>query len=42
MPTPDIAIDRRPEGFIWPVHRVLLAGGVLIAEQVANLRALAE
>ena len=41
MPTPDIAIDRRPEGFIWPVHRVLLADGVLIAEQVTNLRALA-
>lgn len=41
MPTPDIAIDKRAEGFIWPVHRVLLADGVLIAEQVANLRSLA-
>ena len=37
MPTPDIAIDRRPEGFIWPVHRALLRDGVLIAEQVTNL-----
>jgi kynurenine formamidase len=41
MPTPDIAIDKRPEGFIWPVHRVLLADGVLIAEQVTNLGSLA-
>jgi len=41
MPTPDIAIDKRPEGFIWPVHRALLAYGVLIAEQVTNLRTLA-
>jgi len=41
MPTPDIAIDRRAEGFIWPVHRVLLADGVLIAEQVTNLGTLA-
>jgi kynurenine formamidase len=37
MPTPDIAIDRRPEGFIWPVHRALLRDGVLIAEQVTGL-----
>jgi kynurenine formamidase len=36
-PTPDVALDRRPEGFIWPVHRVLLRDGVLIAEQVTNL-----
>ena len=41
MPTPDVALDKRPEGFIWPVHRVLLADGVLIAEQVTNLAALA-
>jgi kynurenine formamidase len=40
-PTPDLALDKRPEGFIWPVHRVLLAAGVLIAEQVTNLGALA-
>jgi kynurenine formamidase len=41
MPTPDLALDQRPEGFIWPVHRALLADGVLIAEQVTNLGALA-
>ena len=41
MPTPDVAIDRRPEDFVWPVHRALLAHGVLIAEQVTNLGALA-
>jgi len=40
-PTPDVALDRRPEGFIWPVHRALLRDGVLIAEQVTNLDALA-
>jgi len=40
MPTPDIAIDRRPEGFIWPVHRALLRDGVLIAEQVTQLESL--
>lgn len=40
-PTPDLALDQRPEGFIWPVHRALLAAGVLIAEQVTNLGALA-
>ncbi len=37
MPTPDLALDRRPPGFIWPVHRALLSHGVLIAEQIANL-----
>ena len=41
MPTPDVALDRRPEGFVWPVHRALLRDGVLIAEQVTNLAALA-
>jgi len=40
-PTPDLPLDRRPPDFIWPVHRALLAHGVLIAEQLANLRALA-
>lgn len=39
-PTPDIALDQRPEGFIWPVHRALLGNGVLIAEQVTNLETL--
>jgi kynurenine formamidase len=27
--------------FTWPVHRTLLAQGILIAEQLANLRSLA-
>ena len=41
-PTPDLPLDRRPAGFIWPVHRALLGHGVLIAEQLANLEALAD
>lgn len=41
MPTPDVALDRRPDGFTWPVHRALLADGVLIAEQVTNMATLA-
>ena len=40
-PTPDLPLDRRPPGFAWPVHRALLGHGTLIAEQLANLRALA-
>ncbi len=40
-PTPDLPLDRRPADFTWPVHRTLLRLGVLIAEQLANLRALA-
>jgi kynurenine formamidase len=38
--TPDLAVSRRPSGFDWPVHHVLLAHGVLIAEHLTNLRAL--
>ena len=41
IPTPDIPIHRRPQGFDWPVHHALLRAGVLIAEQVANARSLA-
>jgi kynurenine formamidase len=37
LPTPDLPEARRPPGFDWPVHRTLLAGGVLIAEHLANL-----
>jgi kynurenine formamidase len=37
-PTPDLPLDRRPSNFTWPVHRILLACGVLIAEQLANLK----
>lgn len=40
-PTPDLPLDRRPGDFTWPVHRTLLAHGILIAEQLANLRLLA-
>ena len=40
-PTPDLPLDRRPKDFMWPVHRALLSHGILISEQVANLRALA-
>lgn len=40
-PTPDLALEARPPGFDWPVHRELLGHGVLIAEQLANLRTLA-
>lgn len=39
--TPDLAFDRREPGFDFPIHRTLLKHGVLIAEQVANLQALA-
>jgi len=39
--TPDLPLERRPKDFTWPVHRALLRDGVLIAEQLANLRSLA-
>jgi arylformamidase len=39
--TPDLAADRRPEDFVFPVHYTLLSQGVLIAEHVTNLEALA-
>lgn len=35
--TPDLAPARRPEGFDFPVHHVLLGNGVLIAEHLADL-----
>lgn len=37
--TPDLPAHRRPEGFDWPVHQVLLGSGVLIAEHLTNLGA---
>jgi len=40
-PTPDLPHQRRPSGFDWPVHRVLLGSGTLIAEHLTNLDALA-
>ena len=39
--TPDLAISRRPPGFDWPVHQVLLSNGVLIAENLAEYGQLA-
>lgn len=39
--TPDLAVNRRPASFDWPVHHVLLSHGVLIAEHLTNLHALA-
>jgi kynurenine formamidase len=39
--TPDLAVNRRPPGFTWPVHHTLLSQGVLIAEHLTNLHALA-
>lgn len=39
--TPDMAPNRRHEGFDWPVHQILLSRGVLIAEHMNNLRTLA-
>jgi len=41
FPTPDRPLCRRPEGFDWPVHRRLLGAGVLVAEHLTGLRALA-
>jgi len=36
----DLPVLRRPKGFDWPVHHLLLGNGVLIAENLANLTAL--
>jgi len=38
--TPDLAVNRRPADFRWPVHHILLSHGVLIAENLTNLRPL--
>ncbi len=37
LPTPDLAVPRRPAGFSWPIHRILLSAGVLIAEHLTGL-----
>jgi kynurenine formamidase len=42
FPTPDLAANRRPPDFAFPVHYTLLSQGVLIAEHVTNLEALAD
>ena len=36
-PSPDMPDAGRPSNFNWPVHRLLMQGGVLITEQVAHL-----
>jgi arylformamidase len=40
--TPDLTAHKRPDGFGWPVHKILLSHGVLVAEHVTNLRALSD
>jgi arylformamidase len=40
-PTPELPLERRPAGFDWPVHRLLLGSGVLICESLADPSALA-
>lgn len=39
--TPDLTTHKRPEGFTWPVHQILLSRGVLVAEHLTNLGGLA-
>jgi kynurenine formamidase len=39
--TPDMPVPLRPKGFNWPIHRRLLGSGVLVAENLANLDAIA-
>ena len=41
VPTPEVALPARSADFDYPVHRLLLGSGVLIAEQVTNLGSLA-
>jgi kynurenine formamidase len=38
--TPDLTAHRRPPGFDWPVHHILLSHGTLIAEHITNLESL--
>lgn len=37
VPTPDVPEPARPPGFDWPVHRLLLESGILIAEHLNHL-----
>jgi arylformamidase len=41
VPTPEVALPARSADFDYPVHRLVLGSGVLIAEQVTNLGSLA-
>ena len=40
IPTPDLPVALRPEGFNWPVHHVLLRDGVIVAEHLCNTNSL--
>lgn len=40
-PNPDAPEEKRGDNYRWPVHRTLLANGVLIAEHLTNVRELA-
>lgn len=40
FPTPDLPVARRSPEFDYPIHRKLLANGVLIAEHLTNLDSL--
>lgn len=40
-PSPDLPEGGRPPGFDWPVHRILMRGGVLVTEQLSGLGQLA-
>ena len=42
MPTPDLPVSRREDGFNWPVHHCLLSHGVLVAEHLRNLDEIAD
>jgi kynurenine formamidase len=41
VPTPDMPEAVRPPGFDWPVHRLLLGAGVLVAEHLNRLEQVA-
>lgn len=41
-PSPDLPEGGRPAGFDWPVHQILMRGGVLITEQLSGLGQLAD
>ncbi len=41
LPTPDMPVGRRPADYNWPAHHILLGHGVLVAENIAGLDALA-
>lgn len=38
---PDAPQEKRGDDYLWPVHRTLLANGVLISENLTNVRSLA-